>query len=190
MSDFLLNIDYWLLNQINGVFTHPILDVFFFWITDLHKILYFKILFIPLVVFLFIKKFRREGVTLFLILILSLATNDFIGGRIKRIVLRERPENNSAISVTKRSEAGSYSFYSNHAANMFNFATYTAQFIPQIKIPLYGLASLVAYSRVYNGVHYPSDIFTGGLIGYLWGLFFSGLAKKLLGFLKSRKQAP
>lgn len=188
MLDFLTNADYWLFNQINNVFTDSTLDTFFFWVTDLHKTIYFKIIIVPLVAFLFIKKYKREGVTLFLILLLSLGINDFIGGRVKRLVERERPENNPSISAIKRSEAGSYSFYSNHAANMFTFATYTAQLIPQTKIPLYTFATIVAYSRVYNGVHYPTDIFAGGIVGYLWGLFFSGLAQKLLIFLKNRKQ--
>lgn len=188
MLDFLLNADYWIFNQINNVFTLSALDTFFFWATDLHKTIYFKIIIVPLVAFLFIKKYKREGVTLFLILLLSLGINDFLGGKIKRFIERERPENNPSISVTKRSEAGSYSFYSNHAANMFAFATYTTHFIPQAKIPVYAFASIVAYSRVYNGVHYPSDIFAGGIVGYLWGLFFSGLAQKLLIFLKNRKQ--
>ncbi len=188
MSDFLLNIDYWVFEQINNHFTHPLLDIFFVWITDLHKTIYFKIIVVPLIAFLFIKKFKREGITLFLILLLSLGINDFIGGKVKNITERARPPDNISVTTIKRSDAGSYSFYSNHAANMFTFATYTSQFIPQLKIPLYTIATLVAYSRVYNGVHFPSDIIVGGMIGYLWGLFFSNLAKKLLNYLLNRKK--
>lgn len=188
MLEFLLNIDYWVLNQVNSVITHPYLDDLFFWITDLHKTTYFKILVIPLVAFLFIKKFKREGLSLVLILFLSLAVNDFVGGKVKRIVMRERPENNLSIAVIKRSDAGSFSFYSNHAANMFTFATYTGQFIPQIRIPLFALATLVAYSRIYNGVHYPSDVVAGGMMGCSWGLLFSLLASKMLRYLRSRKK--
>lgn len=186
MLDFIQNADYWIFNQINGVLTNSSLDIFFFWITDLHKTIYFKIIVIPLIAFLFIKKFRRQGFILFLMLLLSLGINDFIGGKVKKLVARERPEYNINIQIIKRSDAGNYSFYSNHAANMFTFATYTSQFFPQIKIPFYAVASLVAYSRVYNGVHYPSDIFTGGLVGYMWGLFFSNLAQKLLNYLNTR----
>lgn len=188
MSDFLLNIDYWVFNQINAVLTFPFLDPFFFWLTDLHKTLYFKIIIVPLVAYLFIKNFKRQGVALFLILLITLGINDFIGGQVKKIVKRPRPENNPSITVVKRSDAGSFSFYSNHASNMFTFATYTVEFIPQLKLPLYTIATLVAYSRVYNGVHYPSDILTGGFFGYLWGLLFSRLTKKLLYYLKNRKK--
>ncbi|MEK6627627.1 MAG: phosphatase PAP2 family protein [Bdellovibrionota bacterium] len=187
MLDFLTQLDHLILYQINSAFTHSILDVFFLGITDLHKTLSFKVITIPLFAFLFIKKYKREGVSLFLILFLALGVNDFIGGKVKKVVSRPRPEFNSDIKINKRSDAGSYSFYSNHSANMFTFATYTSQFIPQLKIPLNVVASLVAYSRVYNGVHYPSDIFTGSIIGYAWGLLFSNLAKKLLSIIKKRK---
>jgi undecaprenyl-diphosphatase len=187
--DFLINIDYWFLNQINSVWTHPALDVFFVWITDLHKTTYFKIVVVPLVLFLFIRKYKREGVTLFLILLLCLGSNDFIGGRVKHMFDRTRPMLNESVDVLQRSNAGGFSFYSNHSANMFALATYTSHFIPVIKIPLYSLASLVAYSRVYNGVHYPSDIFAGSLFGYIWGLLFSKLASRLITYLKNRKSA-
>jgi undecaprenyl-diphosphatase len=187
--DFLINIDYWVLNQINSVWAHSALDVFFVWITDLHKTTYFKVVVVPLVAFLFIRKYKREGVTLFLFLLLCLGTNDFIGGKVKHMFERTRPMLSRSVEVVQRSNAGGFSFYSNHAANMFAFATYTSHFIPAIKIPLYSVASLVAFSRVYNGVHFPSDIITGSLFGYIWGLLFSKLARRLITYIKNRKNA-
>ncbi len=187
MSEFLLNIEYWVMNQVNNVVTHPYLDVFFFWLTDLHKTAYFKVVALPLLAFLFIHKFRRIGVSLFLILFLALGVSDFVGGKIKKIVMRDRPEHNQSISVTKRTDAGNYSFYSNHASNMFTFATYTGHFIPQARIPLLILAASVGYSRIYNGVHYPSDVVVGCIFGYLWGILFSFLAAKLVKFYSRKK---
>ncbi len=188
MLDYLLNADHWILRQINSVLSHPWLDDFFIWITDLHKTPYFKIIVIPLLAFFFIKKYKREGLSLFLILIFSLSVSDFVGGRIKHLFERERPPQNQCLQVIQRTQAGGYSFYSNHASNMFTFASYTSNFLPPLKLPLYTLATLVAYSRIYNGVHFPSDVFTGGFMGYLWGLLFSKIAKQLLSFLKNRKQ--
>jgi undecaprenyl-diphosphatase len=190
MLDHLLHLDYWLFTQINSTMASAWGDIFFPWITDLHKNPYFKFIVIPLVAFLFIKKFKREGVSLFLILLLALGASDFAGGKIKHIPKRERPFNNAQLHVVQRSEAGSYSFYSNHASNMFTLATYTSSFLPQLAIPIFTIASLVAYSRVYDGVHYPSDVFAGLMMGCLWGLLFSRLAKKLLLHLKSRKTTP
>ena len=61
---------------------------------------------------------------------------------------------------------------------MFTFATYTTVFFPVAAVPCYALAIIVAYSRVYNGVHYPSDVMAGAFMGIIWGLAFSALAKR------------
>jgi diacylglycerol kinase family enzyme/membrane-associated phospholipid phosphatase len=59
----------------------------------------------------------------------------------------------------------STSFPSGHAASAFAFATGVALEKPAVGIPLLGLAGTIAYSRVYVGVHYPSDVVGGALIG-------------------------
>jgi undecaprenyl-diphosphatase len=59
----------------------------------------------------------------------------------------------------------STSFPSGHAASAFAFAAGVALEKPMVGIPLLGLASAVAYSRVYVGVHYPSDVVAGAAIG-------------------------
>lgn len=188
MLNFLLNIDFTIFYFINTIFTHQFFDLFFFWITDLHKTEYFKIIVLPLMLFLFIKSYKKYGFLIFVSLLISLGINDFVGGKVKNLVQRERPEFNPAITAIKRSHAGSYSFYSNHAANMFTFASYTSSFLPQTKIIVYSLASLVAYSRVYNGVHYPSDISFGGLVGLIWGLVSSKLLNFLIVKFKSKRK--
>jgi undecaprenyl-diphosphatase len=187
MWNFLQQTDNWLFEQINTALTWTALDPFMLWISDVHRTWYFRFLIVPFVALCFVKRFKREGVTLFLLLILVLGLNDFIGGRIKDVVERPRPENNPAVHSVQRSEAGDFSFYSNHAANMFAFAAYTGYFFPAAKIPLLGLAAVVSYSRVYNGVHYPSDVLAGSMIGLFLGTLFSGLSARLLTYLKSRK---
>ena len=189
MFEFFHTVDDWIFYQINSVFTHPALDVFFVWITDLHKTPYFIFIAIPLVAGLFIRQFKREGVTLFLFLILTLSLNDFVGGRIKHLVKRERPENNISLQQIGRSQADGYAFPSNHASNMFAFATFTGQFLPQARIPLFMLAAAVGYSRIYNGVHYPSDVFGGSIMGMLWGLLMAKAAKQFLNYFRKRKIA-
>ncbi len=59
----------------------------------------------------------------------------------------------------------STSFPSGHSASAFAFATGVALEKPFIGVPLLGLAAIVGYSRVYVGVHYPSDVVGGALIG-------------------------
>ena len=65
------------------------------------------------------------------------------------------------------SKGGKYSFPSNHAANSFVFATVLSYFYEKNKTFLYILASAIAFSRVYVGVHYPLDIVSGAIIGYI-----------------------
>jgi undecaprenyl-diphosphatase len=62
-----------------------------------------------------------------------------------------------------------FSFPSSHAVNNFAGALVLAFFIPHIKWWFFGYAAIVAFSRVYIGVHYPSDVIGGSIIGLLIG---------------------
>lgn len=185
-----LNLDYWLLHKINQVWTAPWADMFFPAITDLNKLLLFQLIAYPLIAFAFWFHYKKKSLVLFLGLALAIGASDLLGGQVvKKHFNRKRPFNNPEISVTQRSTAGAYSFYSNHSSNMFTFAVYTAQFIPGSAFVVYPIATAVAYSRVYNGVHYPSDILAGGLMGSLLGYIFSKLFSKLAGVsFKKRKK--
>ena len=59
----------------------------------------------------------------------------------------------------------STSFPSGHSASAFAFASAVGKEIPAIGGPLRGLAGAVAYSRVHTGVHYPTDVIIGSIIG-------------------------
>jgi undecaprenyl-diphosphatase len=63
-------------------------------------------------------------------------------------------------------KGGKWSFPSNHAANSFVLATILSYFFSQWKYPLFILASLIGFSRIYVGVHYPGDVVFGALLGY------------------------
>ena len=64
---------------------------------------------------------------------------------------------------------GSGSMPSAHAANWFAATTILALFYRPSLILTLPLAVLVSFSRVYNGVHYPADVFVGGLLGAAYG---------------------
>ena len=63
----------------------------------------------------------------------------------------------------------STSFPSGHSASGFAFAAGVAEAIPALGAPLRGLATVVAYSRVHSGVHYPGDVIVGSLVGMAVG---------------------
>ena len=179
MQELILQLDYWLLEQINQRWTSPVTDFIFYWLSDLNKIPYFKLIAPLIVLGPFVYRYKKQGFIQFILLVMALGLSDWTGGQIKHVFERPRPIDNLAIQVVSRTEAGGGSFYSNHSSNMMTFAIYTAEFFPAAKIPLIVLAGLVAYSRVYNGVHYPSDVLFGMLMGLVWGLLFIKLARRI-----------
>jgi undecaprenyl-diphosphatase len=58
---------------------------------------------------------------------------------------------------------------SGHATVAFACATALALPVPRLAAPLYALAALIAFSRVYVGVHYPVDILAGAVLGLVVG---------------------
>lgn len=187
--DFIQSLDKGLLSLINTVWTHPWLDVIFPAITDLHKVLWFQILVVVLILGLFIQKFKKKAYIVFLCLILALSFSDLIGNHVfKKVFERSRPGDVPNNSVIVRSPYGGYSFVSNHATNMFCLAKFTGDLIPQLRLPLYTAAFITGYSRIYNGVHYPTDVLSGGLLGYIVGFIFSLLCKLTLQRIRKRSK--
>lgn len=77
---------------------------------------------------------------------------------------------------------GPFGFVSSHAANYFGLATLCYRLLGNRRfLWLFAWASLVAYSRIYLGVHYPGDIVGGALLGVAWGaIVFYGLQAALV----------
>jgi undecaprenyl-diphosphatase len=95
------------------------------------------------------------------------ATSTVLNLGIKPIVRRRRPDR-SAQDVPRARQVkmpSSTAFPSGHSAAAFAFATGVGQVLPEAGFPLRVLASLVAYSRVHTGVHYPGDVIAGAMIG-------------------------
>jgi undecaprenyl-diphosphatase len=65
---------------------------------------------------------------------------------------------------------GSTSFPSGHSAAAFAFTTGVCEEMPALAPVLVPIAGAVAYSRVHTGVHYPSDVAAGAVIGICAGI--------------------
>ena len=112
------------------------------------------------------------GFRLFFLLAFVYGINAGIYSSIKKITDRPRPfeQNNVELRVThheakKLTHNGS--FPSGHAANAFMLAALLTVAKKRLYLVFYCVASLVAFSRIYLGVHFPSDVFVGAFIG--WG---------------------
>ena len=101
-------------------------------------------------------------------LIVSTASVLIITDVTKHLVNRQRPFiTYSDILNKSRVEINDPSFPSGHTSSAFNTATFISLSYPKwyIIVPAYTWAGTVAYSRMYLGVHYPSDVLAGALIG-------------------------
>jgi undecaprenyl-diphosphatase len=160
------------------------LDSFFSFITDLNKKRSFQLLIILPLILMWIYKERKTGLYKFLGLLMSLMIIDsFCGLIIKKIFTRPRPFQ-TYIEVIQKSPASGYSFVSNHAANMIGIAVYLGYFYPRWRAFWWIIALIVSFSRMYNGVHYFSDVLFGGLIGGLIGYSVARFLNKRFSLVK------
>lgn len=186
--EWLISLDHQVFHLVNSTLTYPILDVFFPAITDLHKTTTFKWVFPLLVLITLWRAYSAKALIIFVGALLCLGLGDGFGGQVlKKGFERSRPFNTPGVVAHQKSPASGYSFPSNHALNTFAIAAYLSFFVPVLSPVLFGIATLVAYSRVYNGVHFPSDVIAGALIGYLIGTL---LARLIFWSLSYRKRNP
>ena len=84
---------------------------------------------------------------------------------LKAVTSRSRPDVDTLVARPHTS-----SFPSGHAAISFACATVLGAFVPRLRVPFYVLATLIAGSRMYVGVHFPLDVVVGAAWGVVVGL--------------------
>lgn len=132
---------------------------------------------IPFYLLLFYLAYKQVGKQVWLLALsvaLLIALSDQLSVHaFKNVFLRYRPCHNLLIQdkvhLLNGHCGGTYGFVSSHAANTFALATFLFLFFRN-KIKYFGIliflwATLVSYSRIYSGVHYPADVAVGGLLG-------------------------
>ncbi len=173
--NFLNVLDIKLLFFLNGFFRNPVFDVLMPWFEDN------RIWLMPIVIFWVVvmiwggKRGRWAGVIALVLIALS---DQLSSNLIKPLFERMRPcnvlsglhfwKNNhwiitpETISIVYKK---SYSFPSSHAANTFAQALWWGWIYPRSMVLWLVLAFIIGYSRIYIGVHYPSDVLGGWVIG-------------------------
>lgn len=180
MIEKLESVDRWIVLTVNGWNT-PFMD-------ELMWVISQRATWIPLYLIILILAFRRlhkKQLVLFVIFaVVSVAIADLLSVHLfKNVFLRYRPSHNSLLTdqlhfyLKANGEfykGGMYGFVSSHAANFFAMATFIGlslrKYYPKMIWILMGISVVVSFSRLYQGVHYLSDLFVGALLGTIVSL--------------------
>lgn len=155
----------------------PYLDSVMYLISDKYPWILYSIL------LLFLLLYKQKGKEC-LLLVLGLVLLIFVGDQLSSHVLKplfqryrptHHPETMELVQTVLGYRGGSYGFISGHTTNYFSFATFTALLLRDRLYTVMAVlvAATVAYSRIYLGVHFITDVIPGIVIGSLigWGVY-------------------
>jgi len=149
-----------LLHWFNDTIKCKVLDRFMYRITNLGGGIFTTIILLAMIVFgkEKIRVAGIEGLT-------SLSVSQIFVQVLKRSLQRERPYNILKNINTFGINLRDYSFPSGHTTASFSIATTMTLNFPSISVILVILALTIGISRMYLGVHYPTDVIAGIVIG-------------------------
>ncbi len=146
----------------NGWWSSPVLDRVIPWVTHLGS-------HVAVVVFILLSWIltKKRRVLRRLALLYGIQSGILYG--LKFLIQRQRPlyflEMASKLSKGP-GEILDPSFPSGHAVYAFMMATVLATWVPRYRVIFYIAAGFIGWTRIYLGVHFPTDVVVGGLLGY------------------------
>lgn len=124
---------------------------------------------------LFFRKYRKWGITMLVALLVTALAGEVL---LKNLIVRPRPCTFFPEMELLISRPDSYSFPSGHSASSFAAAVVLFKCRKVFGIPALILASLIAFSRLFLFVHYPTDVLAGIALGIVMGLLMCWLMNK------------
>lgn len=126
-------------------------------------------------IMLFFPSYRKWGITIICALAITALTGEII---LKNLVERPRPFTQFSELELLISAPDSFSFPSGHSASSFAAATVLFHCRKSFGIPAFILAGLIAFSRLFLFVHYPSDVLAGSCLGCIIACLICFLFRK------------
>jgi undecaprenyl-diphosphatase len=186
MSQALYRWDVWLFHVLNGSWTNPVFDVVMPFVTDLNRQPWMLALVAALVVWAVWRGGIRGRQAVLVLVLTILIMDQFSSAVLKDLFVRPRPCHELPDVRLLVGCGGGMAFPSSHAVNTFAGALVIGFFYPRALWYLMGYALLVAYSRVYVGVHYPLDVIGGAVMGLLGAAVVLWAAERTIGTFRRR----
>jgi undecaprenyl-diphosphatase len=115
----------------------------------------------------------RRRLAIFVLILAADAAADLLATLGKDAIPRHRPFVHQI-----GPPATTHSFPSGHTATSFACASLLAWLAPRLRVPFLALAVLIAFSRLYDGDHYPSDVLGGAVLGVATALLLRGAVRR------------
>ncbi len=188
MIEQLISWDKSLLLYLNGMHTN-FFDFVMYWISN-------KFIWIPFYLFLIylvIQNYKWKTIYVLIAVALLITISDNISVHLfKEVFHRIRPcqdiEMKPLVHLVNEECGGLYSFVSSHAANTFALSFFLIIVLgKKVKYLTTGMivwASVVSYTRIYLGVHYPLDVLCGVILGIVIGI---GIGKLFMWYYSKRR---
>lgn len=173
MIEKLISSDQQLFLLLNGMHA-PFFDFLMYWMSD-------KLIWIPLyawLLFWMIRENRSKGWLVVLSVVILVTLSDQVSVHLfKNVFLRLRPCHEplleGMVRILNGHCGGQYGFISSHACNTAGVALFSGMMLRHkfrwLLPALMAWSALIAYSRIYLGVHYPGDVVAGMIVGITLG---------------------
>jgi undecaprenyl-diphosphatase len=187
MIDFLYSIDVAVFRFFNATLSNPVFDLVMPFLTDLNTTWFGRGLAVMLWLLLVWKGGRKGRIVGIMLIFLVILSDQLNSGFIKKVIARPRPCHMiDGVAIVDHIRllvdcGGGFSFPSSHAVNNIAVASYFSYYYRKWTWLFFTIGGIIAMSRLFVGVHYPSDILGGAVVGFICAAVVIGTWRILAG---------